>query len=87
MSLSYFFIIILSLLYSYYYFCNLKTIILIIKSIHDQKRLERHNNINTVKNWLFKLVGKQTVQIINEKTKFINISINKKLSKYLFNLY
>lgn len=87
MSLSYFFIIILSLLYSYYYFCNLKTIILIIKSIHDQKRLERHNNINTVKSWLFKLVGKQTVQIINEKTKFINISINKKLSKYLFNLY
>lgn len=87
MSLSYFFIIILSLLYSYYYFCNLKTIILIIKSIYDQKRLERHNNINTVKSWLFKLVGKQTVQIINEKTKFINISINKKLSKYLFNLY
>lgn len=67
MSLSYFFIIILSLLYSYYYFCNLNTIILIIKSIHVQKRLERYNNINTVKSWLFELVGKQTVQIINEK--------------------
>lgn len=67
MSLSYFFIIILSLLYSYYYFCNLKIIILIIKSIHVQKRLERYNNINTVKSWLFELVGKQTVQIINEK--------------------
>lgn len=80
MSLSYFFIIILSLLYSYYYFCNLKTIILIIKSIHVQKRLERYNNINTVKSWLFELVGKQTVQIINEK-KLINISINKKLIK------
>lgn len=80
MSLSYFFIIILSLLYSYYYFCNLNTIILIIKSIHVQKRLERYNNINTVKSWLFELVGKQTVQIINEK-KLINISINKKLIK------
>lgn len=80
MSLSYFFIIILSLLYSYYYFCNLKTIILIIKSIHVQKRLERYNNINTVKSWLFELVDKQTVQIINEK-KLINISINKKLIK------
>lgn len=47
-----FFIIILLLLYSFY-FCNLETIILIIKNICDQKK---YNNINTIKSWLFELV-------------------------------